>query len=121
MATFIPASPTLGSSQTSSMTRTSGLMGFDNHGGGAAIQRTESILRDICARLDNLSRHIDVASEALNRLVDTMERLSLCETPIILVKKETRERAACPLRASEKDRDGRASDMSHPMHVNIDG
>jgi hypothetical protein len=89
--------------------------------GGSSIQGIENLLRDICTRLDNLSRHVDVASEALNRFVNAMECLSLRETPVIFMKKETGERAACPSRASEEYGNRTTSDVTHAMHMNRDG
>jgi hypothetical protein len=94
---------------------------LNNGGGGSPVQGIENILRDVCARLDNLSCHIDVASKALNRLVDAVEGLPLREIPIVLMEKESGERAACPSRASEKDRHGATSDVTHAMHMNLDG
>jgi hypothetical protein len=68
---------------------------LNNGGGGSPLQGIENILRDVCTRLHDLSRHVDVASKSLDRFVDAMERLPLRESPVVLMEKEAGEGAAC--------------------------
>jgi hypothetical protein len=68
-----------------------------------------------------LSSHLDVALKALYRFVDAVEGLPFREAPIVLMEKETGERTARPSRASEEYRHGTPSDVTHTMHVNLDG
>jgi hypothetical protein len=91
---------------------------LNNGGGGSPLQGIENILRDVCARLDDLSRHVDVASKSFDRFVDTVESLPFRETPVVLMKKETAEGAARSPRSSKKYRHGATTDMAHAVHVN---
>lgn len=93
---------------------------LNNGGGGSPFQGIENVLRDICTRLDDLSCQVDVAAKALNSFVDTMKSLPLRESPIVLMEKETGERTTSPSRASEEYGNSGASDMAHPVDMNLD-
>ena len=65
-----------------------------NGGGGSPIQSLENLGRNLCASLDNLSTQLNIASQAINRFVDSVECLPPVEYPVVLMKKETGKRGA---------------------------
>jgi hypothetical protein len=97
-----------------------GLLRLNNSGGGASIQRLQNILGDLCSRLDDLSRKIDITFQSLDGLINTMQGLPIRKAPIVLMEKEAGEGSTCPPCSSKKDREGGAADMSDAVHMNGD-
>ena len=87
-----------------------------NGGGGSPIQSLENLGRDLCASLNNLARQIDVASQTLNRLIDSQECLPSGEAPVVLMEKEAGKRRAGSSASSKEDRNRGAPDMPDSMH-----
>ena len=90
-------------------------------GGGFAIQSLEKLGRDLCTSLDNLSRQIDVASQTLNRFIDSQECLPPVEVPVVLMKEESGERRTSSNTPSKKDRNRSTPDVADCMHSNGHG
>ena len=65
-----------------------------NGGGGAPVQSLEKFGGHSCASLNNLSTQLNITSQALNRFIDSVQRLPLVESPVILMKKEPGKRGA---------------------------
>ena len=87
-----------------------------NGGGGSPVQSLEKLGRNLCASLDNLSTQLNVASQALDRLIDSVERFPPVESPVVLMKKEASKRGAGSSASSKEDRNRGAPDMPDSMH-----
>ena len=98
-----------------------GLLGGQNGWFGSPIESTQDLLGRLCARLENVSGQLDVTAKALNRLLDSVERLTSVEAPIVLVKEEAAERCAGSHMAGQEDRHSSTPDMSDGMHMNLSG
>src|SRR5271168_71588 len=64
-------------------TKVLGLHRVQYGGCGSPVQRIEDIGASLCSRLNDLSGKVDIATQALNRLVDTVERLIGGKAPIV--------------------------------------
>jgi hypothetical protein len=81
------------------------VLGIQNSGGGSPVQSIENLGTRLCASLDNLSRHLDVAAKTLDRFIDATECLPASETPIVFVEEKTGQARGSPSLSTQENRD----------------
>jgi hypothetical protein len=95
-------------------------LGLQDDRGGAPGESVQNVIVSLRTALDNLSGKLDIVLQALNGFQDSVERLTLAKTPIILVEEEARERSACAPLSGEKYRHGGTANVADGVNVNID-
>ena len=92
-------------------------LGGHNGAGGGPIQSIEGIGTRLCVSLDNLTSELNIISQTLNRLINSLEGLPSLKRPMVLMKEEAGGRFASAPVASKKDGDTSTPDASDGVHV----
>lgn len=92
-------------------------LGEQNGGAGGPIQSIEKIGSRLCVSLDNLTSELNVTSQTLNRLVDSLEGLPPAERPMVLMNEETGRRFGGASMTGKKDGETSAPDVPDGVHA----
>lgn len=93
----------------------------DNGWGAVSANGGQETCRNFRSALDDVFCQRNIAFEAIRRLLNTMESLSISKSPIVFVEKESRMFSTGPFIGGQKYRECGAANMPHGMHMDSNG
>ncbi len=101
-------------------TKRLGLFGKKQHRIGLRIQTLQHFCGNIGSSLDYLLTELYIASQTLNRLCESVERLTLIKSPIVAMQEKPRKTTGGSLVSCKKNWNCSASNVTDRMHSNRD-